>query len=273
MATPFPQLAPATDVPSVVARTEDVIAWSRANASRLGYFAALYKRVTRAIGKAVEDGLFADPARMQRFDATFANRYFTALNGYFYPAANPPPSHCWRVAFEAAEKPSRVILLHMLAGMNAHILLDLGVTAWEIAKPAPLASLQADFDMVNTVLAAQVKTVLDEIGQISPVLADIYDLLRNDEIRLIDDGLVVFRDSAWDFARCLSLEPSVLDSPTIGIRDLSTAAAGALILNPPPPLAAIVNAIAARENPDVVHDIGVLDEIAGQTIVSAIAAR
>jgi len=250
-----------------------VIGWSRANASRIGYFAALYKRVTRAIGKAAGDGLFADPARMQRFDATFANRYFAALNGYFYPASNPPPSHCWRVAFEAAEKPSRAIVLHMLTGMNAHIELDLGITAWETAKPAPLESLRADFDTVNAVLAQQVASVLEEIDEISPVLADIYDLLRKDEIHVIDDALVVFRDRAWNFACVLSAEPAFLDSPVIGIRDLATAASGSLILNPPPALAAIVNGIIARESTDVVRNIDELAGIADQDIVKATADR
>jgi Family of unknown function (DUF5995) len=256
-----------------VDRIDDVISWSRVNASRLGYFAALYKRVTRAIGTAADRGLFTDPARMQRFDATFANRYFAALNGYFHPAANPPPSHCWRVAFEAAEKPTRAIVLHMLTGMNAHIELDLGIAAWETAKPAPLESLHADFDTVNAVLAQQVESVLEEIDEISPVLADIYDVLRKDEIHVIDDGLVGFRDSAWRFACVLSAEPGFLDTPTIGMRDVATAAFGALILNPPPALAAVVNGIIARESTDVVRNIDELAGIADQDIVKATADR
>ncbi|MDB5072830.1 MAG: hypothetical protein JWM87_3941 [Candidatus Eremiobacteraeota bacterium] len=271
MATPFPPLTPAADVAGVIERIDAIIVWARANQSRLGFFAALYKRVTRAIGKGIEDGLFHDGPRMERFDATFANRYFAAISAYFYPAQHPAPSHCWRVAFEAAERPSHVILLHMLAGMNAHIDLDLGITAWEIAKPGPLAALQDDFNMVNTVLTAQVKNVLDEIDEISPVLADIYDVLQKDEINLIDDGLIVARDRAWDFARLLAGEPSFLDSPTIGIRDLATAVLGALLLNPPPPFASIVNAIAARENPDVAHDIDELNEIAERALSSATA--
>jgi hypothetical protein len=229
--------------------------------------------VTRAIGKAAGDGLFTDPARMQRFDATFANRYFAALNGYFYPAANPPPSHCWRVAFEAAEKPSRAIVLHMLTGMNAHIELDLGITAWETAKPAPLESLHADFDTVNAVLAQQIASVLEEIDEISPVLADIYDVLQKDEIHIIEDGLIAFRDGAWRFASVLSAEPGFLDSPTIGVRDLATAAFGSLILNPPPALAAIANGIIARESADVVRNIDEIAGIADQDIVKATADR
>jgi hypothetical protein len=272
MATPFPQLTPATDIAGVVDRLDTVIAWSRENASRLGYFTALYKRVTRAIGKAIDDGSFDDGARMERFDVVFANRFFAALNGHFYPAQHAAPPHCWRVKFEATERPSRVILLHMLAGMNAHIDLDLGVTACEIAKPGPLEALHDDFNMINTVLAHQVKTVLHEIGEISPILADIHDVLRKHEIDVIDEALIVFRDRAWNFAKRLSIEPGFLESPTIGLHDLAIAAAGTLLLNPPPPIAAIVNGIAARESLDVVHNIDVLDGIASRPIAHAAGA-
>ena len=30
---------------------------------------------------------------MERFDVAFANRYFAALNGYFYPDKHPKPTH------------------------------------------------------------------------------------------------------------------------------------------------------------------------------------
>ncbi len=51
-----------------------------ANQSRLGYFAALYKRITIAIRTAVAQNLFQNGPRMQLFDVTFASRYFAALN-------------------------------------------------------------------------------------------------------------------------------------------------------------------------------------------------
>jgi hypothetical protein len=91
--------------------------------------------------------------------------------------------------------------------------------------------------------------------------------LQNDEIELIDAGLVGFRDSAWDFATVLSLEPLFLDPATITLRDLETAAFGALVMKPPQLIGALVNAIAARESRDVVHNIQVLDGIASEPLV------
>jgi len=267
MATPFPQLTPATNVGEVVTRIDSVITWTLENQSRLGYFAALYKRITRAIGIAVEHGLFEDGPRMQHFDATFANRYFAALNGYFDPTTNPAPTHSWRVAFDAALLPDPIVVQHMLAGVNAHIKLDLGIAAWEVMLPGPLTPLQSDFDTVNQVLADQVKQTVDEIDAISPVLADIYDVLQNDEIDLIDAGLLVFRDSAWDFATVLSLEPIVFDPPTIMVRDLATAAFGALIMNPGKFLGALIAAVAARESRDIVKNIDVLNGIASEPLI------
>jgi Family of unknown function (DUF5995) len=273
---PLPPIAPAADIDGVIARVQSVVDWSRSvvwksgdgspdtAGSRLGYFAALYLRITRAIGAAVNQ--FDDPARMQRFDSTFANRYFAALNGYFHPADHPAPSHCWRLAFDTALLAQPIIVQHMLLGVNAHIDLDLGVAAWEIMLPGPVQPLQGDFNKVNAVLGSQVKAVLDEIDEISPLLGRLYDCLQQDEIDLIDDGLIVFRDNAWRFACVLSAVPHVVDPVTITLKDAETAAFGIVLLNPSWPFNSIVAAIANVESRDVVHNIDELADIANEPL-------
>ena len=144
---------------------------------------------------------------MELFDVTFASRYFAALNGYFHPGAFPQPSHCWRVAFDGATHPEPIIVQHMLAGVNAHIDLDLGIAVEQVAPGPKLPSIKTDFDTVNKVLAAQVNAVVGEIDELSPVLSDIYDVLMKNEIDLIDDALLIFRDGAWCFAELLAAEP------------------------------------------------------------------
>lgn len=266
MPTAFPALPPATDIAGVVRNIDAVIAWSIANQSRLGYFAALYKRITRAIGAAVASGAFQDGPRMERFDAAFANRYFAALSGYFDPAHFPAPSVCWRIAFDAVTQAKPVIVLHMLAGVNAHIDLDLGIAAHAAVAPGPIEAIHADFDTVNTVLTAQVKTVLAEIDAISPVLGALYDVAQEYEIATIDDALIGFRNSAWEFATMLAMEPGLFNGPTIAVRDMAIAAIATMMLNPPGSLASIVNAIARKESTDIVRNIHVLDGIASEAI-------
>jgi uncharacterized protein DUF5995 len=261
--TAFPPIPPVTTIDEVVDAIQSIIAWSIANESRLGYFAALYKRITIAIRTAIAQGLFQDGPRMQLFDVTFASRYFAALNGYFHPSAFPQPSHCWRVAFDGATHPEPIIVQHMLAGVNAHIDLDLGIAVEQVAPGAKLPSIETDFNTVNKVLAAQVNGVVDEIDDLSPVLSEIYDVLKKNEIDLIGDALLLFRDGAWRFAELLAVEPPFAHPPTIMIKDLEVAKFGTLILYPPPPLlTSIVAVIASKESRDIVHNIEVLDAIA-----------
>lgn len=262
MPTPLPPIPAITEIAGVITTIQEIIAWSIANESRLGYFAALYKRITIAIRDGVANHVFDDGPRMERFDVTFANRYFAALNAYFHPAQFPPISHCWRVAFDGALQPAPILIQHMLAGVNAHIDLDLGIAAETVAPGKQLESLHHDFNLVNAVLASQVSTVVTEIDSLSPVLADLYDLMMKYELDLIADGLVITRDAAWRFAKRLADEPHFLHHASIDVHDVAVAELGKLILDPPGLLAKIEADIGARESRDIVKNIETLDAAA-----------
>ena len=239
--------------------------WSIAASSRLGYFAALYKRITIAVRAAVKNGAFQDGPRMERFDAAFACRYFDALNGHFHPSQFPRPTRSWQRTFDAADRPDPIILQHMLAGVNAHIDLDLGITAQNIAPATQLPKIHDDFNTINAVLASQVNGVVDDINQLSPELADLYRVLADNEIFLIDQAVAALRDSAWRFAILLAAVPGFTRPFTIWARDQKVAAQADLIYHPPGIVGVIeatIREIAERESRDVVRNIQVLDEIA-----------
>lgn len=261
MATPLPPIPTVANIDEVVAAIQGIIDWSIANESRLGYFAALYKRITIAVRNGIADHLFQDGPRMERLDVVFASRYFAALNGHFHPAQFPAVSHCWRVAFDGALLPGPLIVQQMLAGVNAHIGLDLGIAAATIAPGAALPSLHHDFNAINAVLSSQVTTVVMEIDSLSPVLAEIYAVLMKHELDLIADALVVVRDGAWDFANVLAREPAILRPSTMMLHDLEVAKIGSLILHPPL-FAGIVEIIASQESRDIVKNIETLDAVA-----------
>jgi hypothetical protein len=261
---PFP---PMSTLDAVVSALDSVIEWSIATSSRLGYFAALYKRITVAVAAAVRSGAFQDGPRMERFDAAFAGRYFDALNGYFHPNDFPRPTRAWQKTFDAADRVDLIMLQHMLAGVNAHIDLDLGIVAQNIAPAMKLPKLHDDFNTINAVLASQVNGVVADINQLSPDLAELYQILADNEIFLINQSVAAMRDSAWRFAIVLAVVPGFAHPLTIWARDRKVAAQADLIYHPPGVIGLIqatVDEIAERESRDVVRNIQVLDEIASK---------
>ena len=114
---PLPPIPTVTTIDGVVEAIGSIIDWSISVSSRLGYFAAMYKRITIAICTAVSQGEFQDGPRMQRFDVAFATRYFDALNGVLPPyPVREAEQRSWRATFDAASRAEAIILQHLLAG-------------------------------------------------------------------------------------------------------------------------------------------------------------
>ena len=76
-----------------------------------------------------------------------------------------------------------------------------------------LASLHADFNTINAVLASQINDVVARLNELSPALADLYAVLEENEIFLINEAVRTYRDSAWRFAIILALELGVRSAP------------------------------------------------------------
>jgi len=252
----LPPITPPAHIDDVRSSVEMIIGWSISNESRLGYFAALYRRITVAIKTGIEKKCFDDNERMERFAVAFASRYFAALNAFFHGVGTL--SHSWQVALKGAALDQPIIMQHLLAAVNGHLGLDLGIAAEEIAPGPALPALRGDFLKLNDVLGAQVKTLLDEIDSLSPVLADLYKMLQQHEIDLIDEGLKIIREGAWSFASEIANLPLPLREVNIVLHDFATAGIGMLILHPPSLLAGIVDVIAAAECRDVAKNIEVL---------------
>ena len=73
---------PAQTITEVLQQLDIIIYDAKKNSSRLGYFPALYKRVTVEVKNKVEQKYFDDNARMEKLDVIFANRYLTAYQSY-----------------------------------------------------------------------------------------------------------------------------------------------------------------------------------------------
>ena len=253
-------IPPVATIDEVIEAISSIIDWSFYASSRLGYFAALYKRITSAVGVAIDDGAFEDGPLMERFDVAFATRYFDAVNGHFHPDKFPRPTKSWQVTFDEAARAQPIMLQHMFAGISAHILLDLGIIARDMSPRLP--NIRNDFDTINAVLASPVNSIVKNLNELSPALAEVYEVLRHNEIFVINEAVRGLRDSAWRFGSLLAAEPGFARPATIWVRDRQIAAQTMLSYDPPPLVAPLLASVAARENRDVVENLRVLDEIA-----------
>lgn len=259
MTLPATPPAEAATIDEVIARLNAILDDALRHGHRIGYFAALYERVTTNVRRALVAGnVFDDNERMERLDVVFANRFLTAWDQH---SAGGTPSESWQVAFAALDDAEPLVVQHLLLGMNAHIGLDLGVAAATIAPtPEAQASLWPDFKRINDVLSRLVKVVEDELGQISPRLARIESFAPGLEDRLFDFGIDVARDAAWALAQELARTPREGWEAAIAARDREVAALGRK-LYPLHGLAGRVQAwIRAEESNDVRYDIQVVAE-------------
>ena len=224
---PTDSALPAT-IDMVVARLDAIVEQAMRETSRLGYFAALYNRVTKAVRAGIRAGRFDDNPRMERLDVVFANRYLDAYDTY---RRGDAPTASWQVTFDAAANPRLSVLRHLVLGMNAHINLDLGIACATVAPGGQIDGLQADFNRINDVLGSLLPTVEAQLGEIAPrlgALADVAHSMDRLDERLGNFSMEKARDGAWRFARRLArLDSRVAREVSMAARDTAIAALGA----------------------------------------------
>lgn len=246
-------------IDEVIAELDDIIARSIREQDRLGYFAALYRKVTVKVKEGIAEGRFEDGSRMERLDVTFANRYLEALDQF---RRGQQTTRCWLVSFKAAAAWRPIILQDLLLGMNAHINLDLGIAAVEIAPGDELPSLQHDFDEINNILAALVGQVESEINEISPWINLLDHIDPKADTAIVNFSMDKARASAWDLATKLApLSPSQW-KPHLDIRDLEMTALADLVWHPVGLIFKLgLLVIRSRESSDVARVIDVLNQV------------
>lgn len=217
----------ATTIDEVITSLDRIISWSKARRSRMGYFPALYRKVTIRVKEGIANGEFEDGARMERLDVIFANRYLEAFEAKFKKA---PITESWKVAFTAARRWRPIVLQHLLLGMNAHIDLDLGIAAAETAPPGEVATLKDDFFRINKILGELVNGVQDELAQVWPVLKFLDKIAGKTDEALANFGMKLTRGHAWKVAQDLSALPPEQREEWIASLDTKVANFGSKLL-------------------------------------------
>lgn len=203
---------PITSFPEVIAKLEQIIAWAKSNESPLGYFAALYYKMTLAVRDAVARGEFEDGPRMEQMDVTFACRYFDAFDAW---QAGGKPTESWRVAFEAANNDQVAVMQHLLLGMNAHINLDLGVSAASVCPRDAIFGLQNDFMRINRVIESLTNQTQDQLAKIWLPFGWLDRLFRTEDEGWIGFSISTARGASWKAAQIVAFAPDKTAEQTI----------------------------------------------------------
>lgn len=189
-------------IDEVIARMDAIIAHSIETSSRLGYFAALYRRVTIEVKKNIALGTFTNPELLAKLAVTFAGRYFDAYELY---QNNERPTAPWEVAFGASKRRYPIILQHLLLGMNAHINLDLAIASADTSPGIDILGLKQDFMQINAILASQIPVVLKAINKSSPFIGLISFFYKNTEEKVTHFSLDLARAYSWLLAEDLAV--------------------------------------------------------------------
>jgi len=199
-------MSSASTIAPAIDRMEAILA-GLATADGVACFTRLYLDVTRAVQSRLAGTTFADPDCLARLDASFADLYFTAVDGWGRdPDAVP---RAWAPLFEARARKGIAPLQFAFAGMNAHINRDLTVALVELRRDGTLSldegsPQHADYVLVNGVLAAVEAEVKQQY--LGGWLAGLDRLIHRAD--RIDDVVAMWsiaraRDAAWTNAQAL----------------------------------------------------------------------
>lgn len=233
----------------VIEKLETILKWAEQNSSRVGYFASLYLRVTHTIKSKLGTGYFEDDKRLEKLDINFAGRYFKVVEQFQNNDPNLPKA--WAVAFEATDRSDLIIVQQLLLAMNPHINIDLGAAAAETSPGNSIHGLHGDFQKVNDILASIVPNVIEEIGELSPMLFILDKIAEKPEEAIINFSMKVARAFAWKLATDLAPLSPEEQQAIIEQKNIEIAALSEKIINPGFLLNSVLKIISLSEVKDV----------------------
>ncbi|MBK7175428.1 MAG: hypothetical protein IPH84_19920 [Bacteroidales bacterium] len=190
-----------TTIEEVIAELDKIIKQSVFDNDTYGIFAYIYRRTTAEIRDNIVKGVFNDNRRMEEFDVVFANFYLEAYQNF---RMNRLCSKCWNIAFSARHDQLSIVQ-HIMLGMNAHINLDLGVTAGMVMNGQDLEDIKEDFMKVNDILASIVDELQHNLGKVSRAMFLLDWFGKRHDENIINFSMAEARKQSWRTAQAIAL--------------------------------------------------------------------
>ncbi len=242
----------------VIQYLDEIIHLSIIQKSRLGYFAILYRDMTIAVAQGIENGVFDDGARMELLDVHFANRYLSAYTAY---QNNQSLTSSWRTAFDASKSDQLSILQHLLLGINAHIQLDLGISAAAISDQNNIHLLKNDFEKINIVIADVYNQFQRKLKKITWLVMLLRDMNPQKADAVLNFSMSKVRDLAWNYALVLSETNDEIDIEIIQQADIMVNTVANKILNPGTISKWILHWMLKTEQKDIGKNLTILSSV------------
>lgn len=192
---------PISQISEVITSLDEIVRQCQSSQNRMGYFAALYKRMTMAVRDGIAQHIFEDDDRMNRLDVVFAQRYLDAYHAY---NSGLPCSHAWKFAFDCSKEDDLIVIQHLLLGINAHINLDLAIAAAIVAPGEAINSLSADFNKINSVIASLVDDVQESLSRVWLPMRLLGKIANGSENAVLNFSIDKARETSWANALLLS---------------------------------------------------------------------
>lgn len=179
--------------------------WTNSQDTRC-IFLNCYQLMTHNTLQAIERDEFYDSNWVHQLLNRFADYYFIALDAYETdPQAAPM---VWQLAHDATRNPKALAIQSLLLGVNAHINYDLVLTLVDVLSPewstldeGQREKRHSDHDRVNTIIAASIDAVQDEILEPAmPIMDFIDDIFGRLDERLISHLIRNWREDVWNHA-------------------------------------------------------------------------
>ncbi|MEP7278629.1 MAG: DUF5995 family protein [Bacteroidota bacterium] len=242
-------------IQEVIDNIDTIINWSREHQSPVGYFAMLYRRMTVAVKQGIQNNLFEDGKRMEQLDIVFASRYLQAWNAF---SRQQRCTNAWYTCFEACGNKKLIVLQHLVAGVNAHINLDLGIAAAQVAPDDAIFALEHDFNKINDVIASLTQAIQDSLCAIWFPVRALQSIVNNQQDAVLNFSIVAARRASWANALALSHMPAAMQETHINTIDSAVVTIAGRIFNPGLVTEMLLYPVREMENKEVSRNIDLL---------------